>query len=737
MSQPSQIESFTQPNAGDVSSLNEKLALEAYPGTNDSTALAIAGAKKSATDVVDKMFGNLEIFDRSAAFEPKQQPGQDNTSQKVQETVAHGPVTPAAKPGDAANPAAKPGDAAKPAGKPESGATPTDGAPASTGTDTTLGKAPEKTEVPAKDSPKVDRSKIEDLAERLHGEGGLGIGDWGREDKREEMAWSGELQGRLESLNADERAALKGIYHEKYGKTLEADYAFLKGDSKKEFDAIMHKDDPAAQKADRLMYLMDKSKEDYKTLSYAHPDRANANKELRDTLKTMNEKEIQETDTYFRRCYGKSLKETLDAEAPKTTQEMCSIYLKGQDKLTAADNQKLTELTNEEQKRFEANPNLTAKDAERLFNKNFERLDWNDDGVVSKDEIDRAMNDSDYRGEDAQLVVLLKQKREELAVLSKDSNVFLEKYQVTKQDMAKLTELANKADKSKEEQDVVDTVDSRLRNSGNAIKDSDKRLWGSNSNPIDSITPEAVDQEKIGDCYFLASVAAVAKTKEGKESIKNMIEDNKDGTYTVRFPGNPRSITVDEPTDAELAHGAAAGKEGVWVAVLEKAYAKYKYKETGEKPRYPTEGIDGGYTNEALELLTGKRVKDVSLENTSKDEMHNILKKSMEDDRPVTCEIDDPEDDETESKKEENPAGLPTGHSYTVTGYDPETRMVTVRNPWGRGEPEDADGNAKDGKDDGTFTMTLDEFYRNFHSVQYARADNDKDKEKDWWNPFD
>lgn len=751
MSQTEQIESFAQPTSADNSS-SDKFALEAYqPGTNDSTVLSVANVRKSATELFDKVFGDIEIFDGDKKFQPKNQsaPTVDANSQILKDAGAAGnpagntagpEVNTQSKPETVARPEATPPKPESTPPKPETGATPADATPPSPAGDTTLAKAPEKPEVVLKDSDKIDRSKLENVAEHLRGEGGLGFGDWGRESKREELAWSGELQDRLKSLTPDERAALKGIYKEKYGTTLDADYAFLKGDQKKEFESILQKDDPASKRADHIMTLMGRTKDDYKSLSYTHVDRDNANRELRDTLKGMTAKEIEETDKYFQLVYGKTLQQSLNEGTPKTTKEMCNIYLKGSDNLTPADTQKLNELTNEEKARVEGtpNPNLTAKDTEALFNKNFERLDWNEDGVISTDEIDRAMSDSDYKGEDAQLVVLLKEKREKLAVLSSDSSVLFEKSSITKQDMAKLTELANKpqADRTAEENDLIEAVDNRLYKTGNAIKDSNKKLYGT-PDPIDSITPEAIDQEQVGDCYFLASVAAVAKTKEGKESLKNMIEDNKDGTYTVRFPGNPRAITVDEPTDAELAHGAAAGKEGVWVAVLEKAYAKYQAKETGEKPRYMTDGIEGGYTNEALELLTNKRVKDVSLYDTSKDEMHKILTKSMEDDRPVTCEIDDPDDEETESKKEDNPAGLPTGHSYTVTGYDPATKMVTVRNPWGSGEPKDKDGKTLDGNNDGTFTMSLDDFYRNFHSVQYARAESDKDKEKSpWWNPF-
>ncbi len=660
-----------------VSNDSAQLAQQIYqPNSKELSALTEAERKEQAKDLIDRLFGAIEITDDGK----HQVKGADST------------------------------DAA----------------------DTKIAKAPE--EKPAEPKAPIDREKIRQYAEILHGDGSIIPGTWGNENKRRELAWSGELNGRLKSLNKDEREALKGEYHQRYGTTLDADYSFLKGDQKDEVNSLLrNKDDLTAQRADRIMTLMDKSKSDYSTMSYVHSDRPNANKELRDTLKSMNAKEIEETDQYFKRVYGKSLQDAVNDETPTSTRDMCTIYLKGSDKLDTEDGRKLMELTNQEREKVDGSPNLTlsSADASRLFEKNFQRLDWNEDGIVSGDEIDRAMNDGDYKGEDAQLVVLLKEKREDLATLSKDTVPLVETYGVTKKDMQKLSEIAAKTDKSEDEQKLIDSVDRNLSRSGNKIMDADKHLWGSNSNPIDSIKPEAINQEKIGDCYFLASVASVAKTKDGKESIKNMIEDNKDGTYTVRFPGDPKPITIDEPTNAELAHGAAAGKDGVWVAVLEKAYAKYHAKETGEKPRYPTEGIDGGQTDEALALLTGRRVKNVTTEETSKEDMDKILTKAMNEDRPVTCEIDDPDDDETEGKKENNSAGLPSGHSYSITGYDPETKMVTVRNPWGRGEPKDENGNAKDGNNDGTFTMTLDEFYRNFSSVQYAR--NNYDKDKSWY----
>ena len=50
---------------------------------------------------------------------------------------------------------------------------------------------------------------------------------------------------------------------------------------------------------------------------------------------------------------------------------------------------------------------------------------------------------------------------------------------------------------------------------------------------IDGAKPEDVQQGQIGDCYFPAAMAAIAK--QNPDAVNNMVKDNGDGTYTVTF----------------------------------------------------------------------------------------------------------------------------------------------------------------------------------------------------------
>lgn len=132
--------------------------------------------------------------------------------------------------------------------------------------------------------------------------------------------------------------------------------------------------------------------------------------------------------------------------------------------------------------------------------------------------------------------------------------------------------------------------------------------------PVD---PKGSDtaQGALGDCYFIASMAAVANASPN--SIKDAIKYNKaTDTYTVRFfeesyggTSKPVYITVDAflPTVAgNRADPAYAGEPGgkLWPAIMEKAYAQWKggYDAIG----------NGGYGAQAMAEITGARSQQKS-----------------------------------------------------------------------------------------------------------------------------
>ena len=122
-----------------------------------------------------------------------------------------------------------------------------------------------------------------------------------------------------------------------------------------------------------------------------------------------------------------------------------------------------------------------------------------------------------------------------------------------------------------------------------------------------------VAQGNLGDCFFLASLAAVARLKPSL--VKNAVRANKDGTFTVTFQQHTRGgtkpveITVDGtlPADAEgrRTFGRSTTRSERWPAIYEKAFASFK----GGYDRLDK----GGYANEVLTHLTGKPARKVDL----------------------------------------------------------------------------------------------------------------------------
>lgn len=355
------------------------------------------------------------------------------------------------------------------------------------------------------------------------------------------------------------------------------------------------------------------------------------------------------------------------------------------------------------------NPVLAAKDLQGAFEKNFAKLDADSDSFVSEDEINRAVADPCITGTDAQLANALRNNRDELQSLSNDELGF-ENDGVTRADMAKFNETAAKSYEKMDtdETSLVGGVDGSLFWTHSKIDSANRSLFADSTDPLSSIKPEAVKQGQIGDCYLVSALASVAE--QNPQQIKDMIKDNNDGTYTVTFPGAPdEPITVNAPTDAELAQFAEGTKHGVWPSVIEKAYGKYK----DDSKTVAQDGIPhGGALTTGLGIMTDKDTDSDVLSLTATDTTREKLISAMQDHRAVTAG--------TFPSLMDDPTAIPERHAYSVLDFDPQSDMVTIRNPWGTGEPTDEHHAVKDGVNDGIFQMTLEEFDRIFGMTAYV-----------------
>jgi|GEM_PF-2564775 len=236
----------------------------------------------------------------------------------------------------------------------------------------------------------------------------------------------------------------------------------------------------------------------------------------------------------------------------------------------------------------------------------------------------------------------------------------------------------------------------------------------SENDPLKSIAPEAVRQGHIGDCYFEAVLAGLAKANPAV--VRDMIKDNRNGTYTVTFPGaTTEPITVKAPTEAELGTYNKGGKNGVWASVIEKAYGEYRRLHGHDAPT-PQEGADGGgWPEPVIKLLTGKDTDTIDVPGAKQADLADKLAAAFASNPPKVIAADIAADTDFWhvflDKREATTADhLYRLHEYTIVGFAPDGRgggTVEVRNPWGH----------NDDSPSGTFKMPLDKFMKNFAHV--------------------
>lgn len=204
-----------------------------------------------------------------------------------------------------------------------------------------------------------------------------------------------------------------------------------------------------------------------------------------------------------------------------------------------------------------------------------------------------------------------------------------------------------------------------------------------------------VRQGALGDCYFLAVLASIARVRP--DFIRSMVRDNGDGTYTVTFhteqglsglfgARSGQSVTVDNQfwTSGSNPIYAGAGDRGadgpeLWVMVIEKAWAQ----------------LHGGYGNirggaigdDAREAVTGEDAEYIDPSDLSDTELLERVARHFSVNRePV---IFWSHGDEKQEKLDRN--GVITNHEYALDAVDRTAGTVSLYNPWGRRHLENVD----------------------------------------------
>ena len=272
--------------------------------------------------------------------------------------------------------------------------------------------------------------------------------------------------------------------------------------------------------------------------------------------------------------------------------------------------------------------------------------------------------------------------------------------------------------------------------------------------PADEPTCNSVKQSAhLGNCYFIATLSALC---ERKEYIKHLFENNtpeamKNGRYQCKiyhagrfhnlnvddyFPvstymvpvkqngekNNDENNNEDEKEEKEVQmkemtsfyFGKNKKNKGLWVPLLEKAYAKI-YKSYG--------AISGGDIGEALRDLTGSPVFSWRLDH--KEGKHMVQTGEMwkkicatHQNQDLLCcgycssnEVEIQKFNKGQEKIKDGPKIVPN-HAYAIVDVSEKGKgVLKLRNPWGHLNSVDGNNN------DGCFLMPYDKWNKIFNNV--------------------
>ena len=211
------------------------------------------------------------------------------------------------------------------------------------------------------------------------------------------------------------------------------------------------------------------------------------------------------------------------------------------------------------------------------------------------------------------------------------------------------------------------------------------------------VDPDDVSQGRLGNCYYLAAMAACALGEDDILLKDVCIEDHADvGMYGVKYFLNGKWVTVvvDDRVPC-IEHfpgywypifaspkehsGQVVGEKELWPMIFEKAWAKLHLS---------YEATAGGQTDDAASYLSAGILKSVPLQQGADngeawDECSRIL--SPDDGQTfcfLSCAV------RNDEHADPSAVGLITGHAYSILKMQDVngTKLVQVRNPWGEHE---------------------------------------------------
>ena len=271
------------------------------------------------------------------------------------------------------------------------------------------------------------------------------------------------------------------------------------------------------------------------------------------------------------------------------------------------------------------------------------------------------------------------------------------------------------------------------------------------------LDPDDIKQGELGDCYFLVALASLAQFHERLKRVLRVRRVNDAGIYCVSFclTGIWEEVIVDDRIPcykiSETPIFSHNLRKGIWVALLEKAWAK----------------LHGGYLNvevgtleESIHALTGAPTIQYSIDENegTKEEHWDLLLRGRNNNYVLAAATREFADREINDKGVDESTGLVRAHAYSIMGvyevafedgkprrvgatekFSPSNlRLLKLRNPWGdtewtggwsakdeRWTPELKELMKLEGNKGGVFFIGFDDFTKHFSSFVISKYRDD------------
>lgn len=298
------------------------------------------------------------------------------------------------------------------------------------------------------------------------------------------------------------------------------------------------------------------------------------------------------------------------------------------------------------------------------FNTLKDAADTNQDGVVSKDELSKALKNPLVKGPAAQLVAA---SRQAYSVLEPRGDGLPG---ISSKDFGALKLPDNK--------DLGTEFNSALFRSGATVGNATS-LYGVKGYP----TPfDAAAGFASNNGHLIAAINALCAARPA--AIGEMIKPSSSGSgFEVRF--GSKTVEVPIPTESDVITFTTCGEDGYWMAVLVKAYCQLMGEANGTREINPESNFSNVDSLKSPEKLMrsfgGLPVRKLSfgLFGRSEDSLDKELTKAVAGNRAVCVATSN----KARLNGDRSIGGitLEPNQVYAVVGYDPTTREVTILSP--------------------------------------------------------